>query len=160
MQAISSYCIDTSALIDLSYLYSPDVFPRLWSNLEALINEGKVISPKEVFKELERKDDELLKWAKGFKKMFINLDPEQINKVKEIQAKFPNFVDVNKTTPEADPFLISLAINKGSTVISMEKPVNLKVNPKARPRVPDVCIDYNVKCVFLIDFFREQKWSF
>ena len=160
-QLFPGYCIDTSALIDLwRRFYPPDVFPSLWQKIEKLISQGWLIAPREVLKELEQKDDELLKWAKERKKIFRKLDYDQINKMRDILRRFPNLVDENKTIPEADPFVIALALSKGWTVITSERPANLQANPTARPKIPDVCTHYGMKCINLIEFFREQKWEF
>ncbi len=161
MKKEQAYCIDTSAVIDLwRRLYPRDVFPSLWENIEKLIQEEVIIAPKEVLKELEKEEDELYKWAKKYKDMFMNLDEGQIDKVKDIQGKFPKLVDVSKTIPEADPFVIALALVNKITVISMEKSSNIRLNKNAKPKLPDVCIEYKVKCIQLLEFFREQNWNF
>lgn len=159
------YCIDTNALIDLwRRRYAPDVFRSLWKNLENLISEGRLIAPREVLNELEKygdKNDELLKWAKKHKEMFKDLDYDQLNQVRDILKHFPTFVDTNKTTPEADPFVIALATSKGWMVITPEQPANLTANPAARPKIPNVCEQSNTKCIYeLLEFFREEKWVF
>jgi hypothetical protein len=48
----------------------------------------------------------------------------------------------------ADPFLISAAIENNYTVISGEKSnVGLnKTNPSPRVKIPDICVQFNVKC--------------
>lgn len=153
------YSIDTSALIDLKP-YFPHIFTSLWKNLENLISQKRLIAPREVLEELKKKDDELLKWAKGHRQIFKNLDNEQMNQMRNILKDFPKFVDTDKTTPEADPFVIALAMSEGCTVVASEKPVNLNANPDVRPRIPDVCEKRNVKCITLEEFFREQKWEF
>lgn len=159
------YCIDTSALISLwKRTYSPDVFRSLWKNLENLISQGRLIAPREVLNELEKygdKDDELLKWAKRHRGMFEDLDYNQLNLVQDILKHFPNLVDANKTIPDADPFVIALAMAKRWTVITSEQPTNLTANPSARPKIPNVCEYFNVKCYYdLLEFFREEKWEF
>jgi hypothetical protein len=62
-----SYCIDTSALIDAAIRwYPPDVFPSLWTRVEALIETGRLISSEEVLLELEQKEGDILhEWAKN-----------------------------------------------------------------------------------------------
>jgi len=151
------YCIDTSAFVDLWRIsYPPDVFQTLWKRIDDLISEGRLIAPREVFKELEKRDDELLKWTRKNKKMFKDLDPIQIREVQNILNGFPDLVDPNKTTPDADPFVISLAITKGWSVVTSENPGN----PGGRPKIPDVCEKYKVSCLQLIDFFRKEKWEF
>lgn len=153
------YCIDTSALIDLKKLYPCNIFPSLWESFEKLISQGRLIAPREVLNELQSfidKDDELLRLAKKHKKMFKDLDNEQQLQVRNILRDFPRLVDENKMTPDADPFIVALAISESATVITSEKPAN----PGARPKIPNACEKYNVKCISLIEFFVEQKWKF
>lgn len=156
------YCIDTNALIDLwRRKYAPDVFPSLWEEIERLISQGKLVAPREVLRELEKQDDELLKWAKAHKGMFKDLDNDQLAQVRNILKEFPRLVDENKETPDADPFVIALAMSKGWTVVTSEQPANLTVNPTARPKIPNACEHFSVRCIYeLLEFFREQKWEF
>ena len=59
------YSIDTSAILDAWIRwYPPDLFPRLWENIELLIKEKRLIASEEVLVELEKKDDAVFKWAK------------------------------------------------------------------------------------------------
>jgi len=165
LQLFSGYCIDTSALIDLwRRKYAPDVFPSLWKNLENLISQGRLITSHKVLEELKRyfdKNDELLEWAKKHKGMFENLDEKQLDSVRDIEKRFPGLVETGKEDEDADPFVIALAISKGWTVITSEQPANLNANPTARPKIPDVCEHYNLKCIYqFLEFFREQKWKF
>ena len=154
---ISGYVIDTSALIDLwRVCYPPDVFQTLWKkNLEEIIRMGLLISPKEVYRELQQRDDELFNWAKDHKMMFIALDEEQTNQVKIIMSKFRKLTNDEKTTPDADPFVVSLAMSRAWIVITSERS-----NPGGKPRIPDVCTHYSVKCIKLLQFLRERGWKY
>jgi len=146
------YVIDTSALIDLWRRHYPkDVFRTLWKNIELMISKGELVAPQEVLGELKRHDDELYRWAQK-QKCFQALDEEQIACVKDIESRHPSLVDPNKTDPEADPFVISLARTKGWKVVTQETPA--RASP--RERIPDVCAAYDVKCLSLLDFFREN----
>ena len=111
--------------------------------------------PREVFNELQRRDDNLWDWTKDHKKMFIELDEEQAKQVKAIVSKFPKLTDREKTTPDADPFVIGLALSKSWTVITSEHS-----NPGGKPRIPDVCKNYNIKCIKIVEFFRERGWRY
>lgn len=151
------YCIDTSALIDLhTNHYPPDIFPGLWKDLEILVDQGLLIAPDEVFREICAKDDGLAKWGKSNKKMFIPLDVDQSQEVSRILEKFPGLVDQNKTIPEADPFLIALAKCRAWTIVTSEKPNNSPVKPK----IPNVCKSLNVKWIKLLEFFREVELKY
>ena len=154
---IPGYVIDTSALIDAwREHHPPDIFLTLWErNLEEMIYEGLLIAPKEVFRELQQRDDDLWNWVKVHKKMFIELDKEQIRQVKVILGEFPKLIDSRKATCDADPFVIGLALSKNWTVITSERS-----NPGGNPRIPDVCRYYNIKCIRLIEFLRERGWKY
>lgn len=150
--------MDTSALIDLWRVqYPPDVFPSLWAKIESLVHNKEMASPKEVLRELASKDDELLRWVKirDIKKMFKTIDREQQNHVSNILGRFPDLID-QYAMVGADPFVIALAMSRGWTVITSERPAN----PGGRPKIPDVCKAYNIKCVGLLGFFREKNWNF
>jgi len=75
--------------------------------------------------------------------------------VREILSKFPKLIDTNKTTADADPFIIALALSRNCTVVTNERG-----GTSDNPKIPYVCEYYGVKCLSLIDFFREQKWEY
>jgi rRNA-processing protein FCF1 len=161
----SDYCIDTSALIDLRRRkYAPDVFRSLWERIEELVKSGRIISHQKVFEELKKltdKSDNLLKWAKVHKRMFISLDGGQSKNVLKILEVFPRLIDQNRETEEADPFVIALAMIENRTIITSEQPAYIDVNKNARPKIPDVCKHYKVPCIYdLLEFFRQEKWEF
>jgi len=152
------YCIDTSALIDLYEYYPRDVFLKVWEKIENLINRQEFIAPKCVLRELSMIEDRLLIWAKGkrIRKMFKESDRKIIKLVSDIMQKFPTLIDSNSLTEEADPYVIALAINRGCTVISSEKS-KLK---GGRCAIPDVCKEYKISCLSLVELFRNQSWQF
>lgn len=152
------YCIDTSALIDLRWGYPRDVFPSAWKNLEGMVHGGRLVAPHEVIEELRayQGKDELLEWAGKNKRMFKRLDGEQLGHVGRIVRSYPRFVDVSKTTPEADPFVVALARIEGCTVVASEK----FAQPGGRPRIPDVCRAEGIECISLLDLFRTQGWKY
>jgi hypothetical protein len=160
------YCVDTSTWIELKRFYPAKSFPTLWNKIEQLIKSGRLISPQEVYNELSKKDDEVFKWVKQHRQLFINLnDEEQIALVSEIQKDFPNLVDPLKETPEADPFVIALSIldtknhrmfGEECIVVSQEK---LKSKGSTKPKIPDVCKYYNVKHFSILDLIENEGWQ-
>ena len=156
MNPQSHYCFDTSAFIDLRNSYPNDVFSTLWDNIASLISSGHLISPYQVLRELEQKDDGLLGWAREHNIMFRDPDQRQQQLVTDIQEQFPDLVDINKMIDDADPFVIALAKCEQYRVVTMEK---MGASSK-KPKIPDVCRHFGVKCVALVPFFREQAWSF
>lgn len=91
--------------------YPPRSFPTLWNKLDMLVKSSRLISPQEVYNELEKQEDEVFKWVKQRKQIFRRLDDEeQIALTSEIVRRFPKLVDPQKETPDADPFVIALAV--------------------------------------------------
>ncbi len=147
------YVIDTSALIDLWRGCPRDVYPDLRPQIESLIASGDLIAPQEVLAELEVQRDELYEWAKQ-QSLFVDLDDDQIRLARSILKRFPKLVDEKKTTPDADPFVVALALSRGWKVVSSEK------GHGSGATIPDVCTHYEVQCLRLLDFFRDRKWTF
>ncbi|MBN2378533.1 DUF4411 family protein [candidate division WOR-3 bacterium] len=113
------YVIDTNSLIDLyRRWYSRDIFLTLWEKFESLITQGLMISSLQAFKEIEQKDDDLLKWAKTNRDMFKDLDAIQEKYLRKIMNEpikgfNKGLVNIRKLKSDADPFVIALAKAKG-----------------------------------------------
>jgi len=159
------YCIDTSSLIEMKDKYPQDVtlFKKVWNNMDNLCKEHRLIAPVEVLKEIEQGDDELKKWARGKgKKNFVKPDKKQSEKMKEILAKHPFLANSEKLGPNADPWLIALAIVKneeGREQLFSDKYLVVTEESKTRKdRIPSVCSTYNVECINLIELFRREGW--
>ena len=153
------YCIDTSSLIDMQDIYPIDTFPGVWEQMESIAETGELVSPREVFRELEKRTDELCGWAKR-NISFRDLNSSQEAVVKDIMAQYgAKFVDISKLTPEADPFVIALAKSESRTVITQEKHANLS-GPQTKYKMPNVCDDYDVECIPILRFFQLKKWQF
>ncbi len=154
---VTVYCIDTSALINIWRVsYPPDVFPGLVEDLENLIDEGLLVAPSEVLDELKGRDDDLYTWARAHRQMFKDLTAKELESTRRILGQFPDLVDPDKTTPDADPFLIALAMDKEWTVVTSERPRGAS----GRPRIPDVCRHFGVRCIGLMDLLRERGWRY
>lgn len=159
---IKSYCIDTSALIDLKRHYprNEPAFKAIWDEIETLIAEGNMLTVKIVEKEIEKyqgKNDPLKKWIQKHKTKFIvPIDADIWNVGTEIISKYPELLDKKKMMngdEEADPFLIALAYVKGCTIITQES----KTNPI---KIPTIASKYDIKCINLFEFFNVQDLGF
>lgn len=152
------YSIDTSAVLEAwRRRYPPDVFPAVWARLEGVIDKGVVGASEEVLLEIQKRDDEVHAWAKERKdKLFVPIDEEQQRHVSAILAKHERLVDTRKNRSAADPFVIALAITKGSAVVTAEG----ATGKPEKPNIPDVCSALGVRSINLLEFFREQGWRF
>jgi len=158
------YSIDTSALIDLTRLYPRVTFLGLWERIEVMVVDRRIIAPGEVLAELERKDDELVRWAKGQTQLFVPWSSELVEAAQEVIQRFPGLVDPNKTIPDADPFVIAAAL-----VASKEPPADIFLGPvkwavvatERSPhgvRIPTVCSELGLDCLDLRSLFARENW--
>lgn len=162
------YCIDTSSLIEMKDKYPQDVtlFKKLWNNMDELCRKNRLIAPIEVLKEIEQGDDELKRWAKAKeKKIFVKPDKKQSEKMKEILAKYSFLANPEKPGPNADPWLIAIAIvkneeeKKSPSLFGDKKYIVATEESKTRKnKMPFVCKIYNIECINLIELFRKEKW--
>lgn len=150
------YIFDTGPFIDLKN-YPVDVFTSLWDNFIFMINNGEILSSIEVFRELEDYDDEIAKWAKSNKKIFIKPTLEEQMEVQRILERHPDLVKEEAILlgkPYADPFVIAQAKLQNCTLVHSEK-----YKPNAH-KIPNVCKTFNVEEIALFEFFRREKWKF
>ena len=167
MKKLNFYVIDTSSLIDFNIRYPMDVFPNLWNKVEDLIKRGMLIAPKEVFNEIAVGDDVLKEWAKKQKKLFKELDKLQIQIVKDILKQYPSLAKPSKDGPNADPFIIALAL-------SLVRDPQQTLSPSVKKRIivteeqlrgtaikiPFVCKNYGIDCINIVEMFRSEGWKF
>jgi len=150
------YCIDTSGLIDAWVRKYPlQNFPKFWEKLEALIASEDIIAPDEVYYELERKDDDLFKWAKSHKKMFWPIEEDIQKQVIQILKNYKELIKQNRSG--ADPFVIALAKVQNCIVVSSETPSE---NPEKKPHIPDVCQATSVDHINVLQMIQREGWVF
>lgn len=145
-----AYCIDTSTLFNLKG-YPRDVFPTIWKKLEDMIKGEKLISHIEVYKETQKGQDEISRWCTKHKRMFKDLDGDQIKKFQEVKRKYDlNYwaTQINGTNPWGDPWVITLSICEGTTIVTDE-------NANKANRIPVVAGQLGAKCINRLDFFRQ-----
>lgn len=151
------YCFDTSALLDgWVRWYPPDTFRTLWDNIEELVEERIIVAPEEVLAELTKKDDDVHKWAKKNKEMFLAPIEEVQMATAEVLERFPRLVDSRRDRSQADPFVIAVAKINNLVVVTEEK----NQGTETRPTIPIVCTHFGIKHMRLLDMIRDQGWIF
>jgi len=164
MSSKNIYVIDASSLIDLNKYNPIDVYPSVWASLGEIIKKGFLVSPKEVYKEISKKDDKLLEWAKKQKNFFKEPTEKQIEIIKDILQKYPSIVNVDGRN-SADPFVIALAIemmnNNQQTLFPIKRIVVTEEKLRGNQvRIPFICQNYNIECLNVIDMFRAEGITF
>lgn len=121
-----------------------------------VINSGEIIVSDEVYRELERKSDDLHDWIKTRKQMLVPLDePIQI-RAAQLLAEFPRLVDTQRGRSKADPFVIATALEKGAVVVTGE----VVTGNLEKPRIPDVCQVKGVRCITFLQMIRDLGLTF
>jgi hypothetical protein len=154
-----AYCWDTSAFIHSWVRTSPpDIFVTLWDRLDGEISTGNILSPEEVYKELERQEgDTLLQWVRDRRGHLIApLDEDVQLRVGEIGAEFQSFVAGDADRDFADPWVIGLAMARDLTVVTQET----RSGSSERPTIPRVCNHFGVEFVNTFEFMRREGWTF
>jgi len=157
----SVYVIDSSALIDLNDLYPQSFFEDVWSKLTNLTQINRMISSKEVFKEIEKKDDDLLSWCKTNPRMFVGHNAEHLKIVGEIMGKYPQLVKYDTLHPVADPFVIAVAKVLKDQSLDSSIPVVVAHESRNSPvKIPAICTDYDIENMRLLEMFEAEGWKF
>lgn len=154
------YVFDTSSLVVLKNFY-PNNFPSFWQAWDDLVENHVATSVREVRNELENRDtpDFIQEWVKDHKTMFEIPGPDalmflpQIFAVKHFQMLIPQNAQL-RGTPVADPFVIAAAKAKGGAVVTEER-----LKPNAA-KIPNVCEHFQIPCINLAGFMRQQGWRF
>jgi hypothetical protein len=130
-------------------------FPSLWTALEGLASNGRLISPEDVLEELSKQDDEVHAWCKARRDtIFVPLDAALQNATTDVLRGFPTLVDASKGRGRADPFVIALGKLRAATVVTHEerRPTN--------PRIPDACIEFGIDFCKTVELIRDEGWTF
>ncbi len=158
------YIIDTSSLIRLNKEYPIDVFPSIWSGLEALAKSDRLIAPREVLNEIVRRDDKLKVWAKTQKRMFKEPTASQTKLVKDLLSKYPSIVAVDKLY-SADPWVIALTLEMANdpqrTLMIVKRIVVTEERLRGnRITIPFICNQYSIDAIDIVEMFRTEGWKF
>lgn len=153
------YSFDTSAFLNSwNRYYPPDLFPSLWERFDDLIKSGNIIATEEVLIELERKDDDIYRWALDRRQMFVPMYGDIQQAAISILAQYPRLIDNRRNRSGADPFVIALAQiqMEDCAVVTYET----HSDSQNRPRIPDVCAALGIRCINVRQLIQEQGWRF
>ena len=122
------------------------------------IKNNNLIVLEDVYFELERIDDNLLKWFKEEKinKKLTRTDEDLTRRVSQLLEKYPKLINSQTGRSVADPFLIEYAKREDITLITLEE----KSGKIDKPKIPDICEKEDVKCIDLYKYIDESNVSF
>ena len=152
---LPTYCIDSSALIDLNrmYPYKITYFSGIWKKLDDLVKEERLIAPSEVYEEIQVGKDAIYYWCVDRRKIFSDVEDdvqECFKIVKQLYA--PSEWDMRNTglIPWADPWLLALSKARMATLVTSE-------NGRKPNSIPVIAKMAEVKCLDILGFLEEVQ---
>ena len=153
------YCLDTSVFIEGWHrVWPPDLIPEFWDRLANLIDNGIAVIPRPVITEdLEKKDDEILRWVRRRNPdSIIDELPEVQKCVSKILGEFRTFVHPRKGRNASDPWVIAVAYTYDLVVVTQE----VRPGSETKPSIPFVCRHYSVPYTDIHGLCRQEGWRF
>jgi hypothetical protein len=155
------YVFDTNSLSVLFDNFYLDRFPSLWDKFDELLLSGRIISVREVYNEIMRRDrgTRQVEWAKDHREFFVQPSMEEMQFVGKIfdVPHFRSLIRKRETlvgTPVADPFLIAKAQVENRVLVTQE---SLKPNAA---KIPNICEHFGVQYINLEGFMEREGWQF
>ena len=155
-----AYVFDTNSFIVISHYY-PQQFPSFWDKFNQAVEVEKIISVREVFRELDQEASapHLSDWIKRHKNIFMIPSAAATQFVSTIfsVSHFQTLVSEKSRLagrPCADPFIIAWAKVIKGCVVTEEKE-----KPNAA-KIPNVCQHFGVDCTNLQGFMERENWTF
>lgn len=153
---MAKYVFDSNVFINLQQRQPRDIYPSVWKKIEELMDDGTIISSREVYEELSLGDDSLAEWAKNRKEQFLPSEECIQEKVRMILLEYRGLVEGGKKRNNADPFVIALSQEKECILVTEET----KSNSIVAPKIPNICEAIGVKYTNFVGFVRNMSISF
>lgn len=157
---MTKYVFDNGPLRVLVLNFYKKRFPTLWNNFDELVNQQKIFSTREVLREIEKSQNDLLEWSKTMNSSFFSIPTEdELAFVREIFT-VPHFQilvsEKQRLTgyPAADPFVIASAKINKAIVVTTEK------EKENSAKIPNVCKHFKIPCIDLEEFMERENWKF
>lgn len=155
-----SYVFDTSPLSVLFKNYYRKTFRSLWERFDEIVANGKLVSTREVLREIEDGASEsLTNWAKRHVALFATPTAAEGAFVAQIYSvrHFQQNIEQQKLLrggTHADSFVIAKAAVERRAVVTMEQ-----LRPNA-VKIPNICEHFDVRWLSLEDFMEAERWEF
>lgn len=155
-----NYVFDTSPLSVLFKNFYRRTFRSLWERFDELVEDGRIVSTREVLREIEDgASAALTEWAGQHAVLFATPTAAEGAFVARIYSvpHFQQNIEQQKLLQggkHADSFVIAKAAVEGRAVVTMEQ-----VRPNA-VKIPNICQHFGVQWLSLEDFMEAEEWEF
>jgi len=166
------YSLDANALIDFRP-FRPAVFPSMWKLVEDTVDDGRLLMCEEAAREC--RDAELQQFIRTHQQQMVVDIQYTHDYLARLQLEAPRhgiqLVDPGRTTNQADPFVVALALMLEQRDL---KDLRRKTNPAAkcavvtheRPKgpgakwvkIPNVCTFYGLECIDWQEFLMREGY--
>jgi hypothetical protein len=167
------YSLDANALIDAIRSYRPAVFPSMRELVDRMVRESRLLMCEEAADEC--KDSEVRGFIQGHPGLVVSFE-HIYEYLARLQVEAPlhhiELVDPSKTTSEADPFVVALALRLEQrdlrdlrrrtdpqakcVVVTHERPKG----PGAKwAKIPNVCAFYGLDCADWQSFLMAEGYK-
>ena len=154
------YVFDNSPLSALFKNFYRKQFPTLWGRFDEMVFDGRLISTREVLREIEDYNNDALRdWCKNHRDFFQTPTAEEGEFVRKIFSyrHFQQNIELRKILKggkNADPFVVSKAAVIGGAVVTLEE-----FRPNA-VKIPNICQHFQIPCYSLEKFMETEGWEF
>ena len=154
------YVFDNSPLSALFRNFYRKQFPTLWRRFDEMVEERRLVSTREVLREIEDYNNDALRdWCNDHKDFFETPTADEGEFVREIfsQKHFQQNIELKKLLKggkNADPFVIAKAAVINGTVVTLEE------NKPNSVKIPNICRHFSVACLTLAGFMEAEEWTF
>ena len=151
------FVFDTSAFINGSrHHYFLDTMAGVWTLVEAAIDDGRVVVPREVYRELLAQDDEITTLVRRHEHVIAEPTEGVQRRAGVFQQMFPK----PGLRDLADPFVMAEAETRGFAVVTYEGITFAGERAKkADDKLPALCGQVGVRCCTLAQALRDLGLS-
>lgn len=150
---------DTSAYLNgWNHHYRPQTFPSVWELVAQGVQDGRIITPREVFNELCGKDDDVKAWIEAFdRSLFVEPSPE----VQTLSGAFYDRLPNPDMRDKADPFVLAEAQHRHFVVVTYEGTSFSGSRTKHWDRrMPGICNEFGIACCTMPEALERLGGSF
>lgn len=158
------YVIDTNVIVSFikktdNEFYGDDVFKPQWDLVEQLIAKGVIIAPRQVEIELQkscRVIPEMTSWLKKHKDMFVDVEEDaQLESAKKLLKEYPVYGFTENYLGDLSVMTLADTLKIAALSIEGETPGKAVT----RPKIPNVCKEFNIDHVSFSGFLRRENFG-
>lgn len=148
------YVFDSSAFINgARHHYYLNTMAAVWDLVEVAIEDGRVIVPREVFREVTFQEDDVSELLKRHKDAVVE-PPEEVQSLAGIYQQ--RFFSGSELRDRADPWIMAEAEVRGATIVTYEGITFSGAAARgSAQKLPAICAQVGLKCCTLAQALQD-----